>query len=256
MQFTTIVAVLISFWGFSRAEVISVPAGDPSILLDQYFLQAVDTPPGCEGTYFTQIPNSYAIFNFTGIEVTVLGSTNSRGGVYDVYLDSKIQLTIDRYSTQNKPRCGVAMFTRSGLPYMRHSLRMVFKGNSSETRPDSTPAYMDFAAIEYTIPDTDSQDGGSAGKGKIPLAAVIGGAVGGGVLLVLIVALIWWIVSRKGRDNTAPVTPAVPQRPVRKLKRPLSAAPSSRLDSASQTYRPTSPTSTYRPTSLPPDLYG
>ncbi|KAG8957955.1 hypothetical protein FRC03_009578 [Tulasnella sp. 419] len=249
MQFTTIAAVLFSLWGFSRAKVITVPAEDPSILLDQYFKQASDAPPGCEGTYLTQVPNSYALFNFTGTAVDVIGSTSSRGGAYDIYFDSKIQATIDRYAPSSKLQCPLVTFSRSGLPYIQHSLLMVFRGNSTQHLPESGSGYMDLAAIQYTIPDIDdSQDEGSEGK---DVAAVIGGAVGGGVGLALIVALIWYVASRKRRGNAELVTHDVGESRTEKPKWPPPASPSFGFASTSLAYPQTSPPFAYGPSGLP-----
>ncbi|KAG8940406.1 hypothetical protein FRC03_005544 [Tulasnella sp. 419] len=143
-----------SWVGLAGAEVIRVDSQDERILLDQYFLVDKDEP-GCNNLEFSMVVNSTALFNFTGTAVSVIGSKSRRGGVFDVYLDSKLESTVDRYTASSRLECGMIMFEKTNLTFSQHSLQMTFRRNSTQFDPAiSSPGYMDLQEIQYTIPDS------------------------------------------------------------------------------------------------------
>ncbi|KAG8957958.1 hypothetical protein FRC03_009581 [Tulasnella sp. 419] len=117
-------------WSVS-AEVITVGAEDPRVLLDaSFWLDA--SVSGCNITYWSDTPRATAIFNFTGTAVTVIGPYSGRGGVSEVYIDDKLAGTIDRYEATSKSRCDIKAFEKTGLSFTQHTLKLVLVGNSTE----------------------------------------------------------------------------------------------------------------------------
>ncbi|KAG8949490.1 hypothetical protein FRC03_000325 [Tulasnella sp. 419] len=216
MHLKVAATVLVGALSFAKAKVITVPAVDPSIRLDQFF-GLDDDEPGCDPTYFTKEPNSAALFDFVGTEISLIGSTSSRGGVYDVYLDQKLESTVDRYANSVKLQCGLVTFSKKNLPYVQHNLRVVFRQNSTNAMPDAGAGYFDFSAIQYAVPEdadpsvtyatnvgvaTGTASAAAVAKKSAPIGAIVGGIVGGVVGLGVMAFLIWFLVFRKKKDTT------------------------------------------------------
>ncbi|KAG8946950.1 hypothetical protein FRC03_001231 [Tulasnella sp. 419] len=190
------------------AKVISVGSEDPRIEVDQYFWLDKETV-GCKPAYWTYTPNSTATFSFTGTSLTIIGSISSRGGVSDVYIDSKRQGTMDVYTNSAKPKCGNVLFHIDNLTLQPHLLRMTLKANSTQMQ-DWDSGIMIFEEIQYEVPDdidTPAVQGenitGTSNQSKDgkSLGPMIGGIVGGAIGLLLLVFLIGLLFRRKRRRH-------------------------------------------------------
>ncbi|KAG8942183.1 hypothetical protein FRC03_003560 [Tulasnella sp. 419] len=190
--------ILLGLLNLVRAKVVSVPARDPSIILDQYWVLE-ENELGCGPIYYTEIPKSVALFNFTGTAVSVLGSMSARGGVYDVYLDSILQATVDRYTPSAKDQCGYTVFSKTGLSDTQHALRLSLRTNSTQWRPGSGDGRMDFTEIQYTVPDSVETPNVGPGKKKksAPVGAIAGGVVGGIVVLGAAAIGLWYFLVKR-----------------------------------------------------------
>ncbi|KAG8946949.1 hypothetical protein FRC03_001230 [Tulasnella sp. 419] len=133
------------------ARVISVRPENPSVSMSPRSSFLIDdVTPGCDTTYWTDVPGAYVSFSFVGTSISVIGSTSLRGGVYQVYLDDVYMGLSDRYTDQ---QCGIETVHLWNLsPGVQHTLQMILIGDSMGT-PLGTTGVMDFSEFRYEVPD-------------------------------------------------------------------------------------------------------
>ncbi|KAG6846810.1 hypothetical protein H0H93_011657, partial [Arthromyces matolae] len=81
---------------------------------------------------------------------------------------------------------------------------------SPQTTPPPTPTPTSNTTSSQNVSNTQISNAQNPGNSthKVPLAAIIGGAVGGVVVLALLVALIFWLRRRRRRREAANVSPS------------------------------------------------
>jgi hypothetical protein len=113
--------------------------------------------------HVTSEKNAAMTFAFTGNQVRVLGSVGPGGGLADIYLDSKKQLTlIDCWNPQ--PRHRQLLYSMSGLRNKKHELRIVALGTGNPLS-EGHNVYVD--AIQYS----EATATGDFGQGSGPVGA-------------------------------------------------------------------------------------
>ncbi|KAG8925381.1 hypothetical protein FRC02_009716 [Tulasnella sp. 418] len=150
--------MLLGFVGLrsTMARVISVRPEDSSVSGSSFLMN--DVTPGCDTSYWTDILGAHVSFSFVGTSVSVIGSTSSYGGVYEVYLDDVSMGFFDRYTDPANAQCGIETVHLSNLsPGVQHTLQMIFIGDSMGT-PLGTSGVMDFSEFRnyfarYEVPD-------------------------------------------------------------------------------------------------------
>ncbi|TDL27423.1 galactose oxidase [Rickenella mellea] len=84
--------------------------------------------------YRTNSKQASALFNFTGTGIEMYGSTGSRYGSAQVYIDGKIQQTINAHSSASRQQ--QLLFFSYKLSPGPHSIEIVNKGSNSGSRLD------------------------------------------------------------------------------------------------------------------------
>jgi len=103
-------------------------------------------------------PGATCEFAFTGNQVRLIGSVDADGGLADVYLDGVKQLApIDCWCPARRDQ--QVLYSRSGLPNVRHTLKVVVAG-AGNPRSIGTNVYVD--AIQYSdqIAEPSAGEGG------------------------------------------------------------------------------------------------
>lgn len=113
--------------------------------------------------YVTSEKDASMTFTFTGNQILLLGSVGPDGGLADVYLNGKKQLTlIDCWNP--RPRYRQLLYSRSGLRDEKHELRIVARG---EGNPLSKGSHIYVDAVQCSDATADA----NFGQGSGPTAA-------------------------------------------------------------------------------------
>ncbi|KAG8940403.1 hypothetical protein FRC03_005547 [Tulasnella sp. 419] len=108
--------------------------------------------PDCNTIYWTDYPSASVSFSFVGTSVSVVGNTDPRRGIYDVYLDDEYKGTVDRDSPTSL-RCRIEMFNLTNLsPGVQHTFRVVLKGDVRALI--SSDGILEFSEFRYEAPDS------------------------------------------------------------------------------------------------------
>lgn len=71
-----------------------------------------------------------ATITFDGAGAVMTGPCLPTGGKADVYLDGKLDRTVDVYPDEDRPKTGEAVWHAYGLKRGKHTVRMVVRGES------------------------------------------------------------------------------------------------------------------------------
>lgn len=116
-----------------------------------------------QAVHATTEKNASMTFAFTGAQVRVLGSVGPGGGLAEVYLDGKKQLTtIDCWNPQSRQK--QLLYSPSGMAGGKHEIKVVARG---EGNPLSQGAKVTVDAIQYC----DAAVGVDFGQGSGPTHA-------------------------------------------------------------------------------------
>ena len=111
------------------------------------------------GVRVTSQKNASMTFTFVGNQVRLVGTVDPNGGLADVYLDGRKQLTlIDCWSPQ--PHHKQLLYYRNGLPNERHEIRVLAQGRGN---PISNGRNIYVDAIQYSDTTADAEFGQGGG---------------------------------------------------------------------------------------------
>ena len=84
---------------------------------------------------YTNVKGASCQFTFSGTGITWIGVKNIDAGEADVYIDDAFQATVDTYSAARLSQ--QKLFTKTGLPPGKHTIKIVVKGTKNAASKDS-----------------------------------------------------------------------------------------------------------------------
>ena len=88
--------------------------------------------------HYSNVPNASVTFTFIGTRVSWIGGSNSEHGTANVSVDNGPVVTVNTYSVSTLSQ--QTLFTKSGLKYGKHTLKIVVTSGKAEA---STDCYQD-----------------------------------------------------------------------------------------------------------------
>lgn len=121
-------------WDDYGSPVERVPVSDGRWSFQGNWTQPGGQRGGASASRTATEKNAELSFRFEGTGVILVGTWLTNGGKYDVYLDGKLDRTLDAYSDERTNRTGESIWHGFGLKNGPHTVRLVVRG---ETYPGS-----------------------------------------------------------------------------------------------------------------------